>query len=105
MDPNREQVDRTLSLIAALDLPHPSGTLLESFVTEALHPVAAARYVMDRLSTGDARSLVLDWIYIVESGKARRSSAAELEFDNPGWQRPHTAAPRHHQLPKSSARS
>lgn len=83
MDPNREQVDRTLSLIAALDLPHPSGALLESFVTEALHPVVAARYVKDRLSAGDARSLVSDWIYIVESGKPLRSSVAELEPDIP----------------------
>ena len=69
MDPNRQQVDKTLSLIAALDLPHPSGALLKSFVTEALHPVVAARYVEHRLSAGDAQSLVSNWIYIVESSK------------------------------------
>ena len=83
MDPNREQVDRTLSLIAALDLPHPSGVLLESFVTEALHPAVAARYVNDRLPAGDARSLVSDWIYIVESGKPLRSNVGELKPNIP----------------------
>ncbi|KAK3294461.1 kinase-like domain-containing protein [Chaetomium fimeti] len=67
MDPNREEVQQTLSLIGELDLPHPSGSLLSFFVTEALHPVLAADYVNDRLSAGEARSLVADWIYIVES--------------------------------------
>ncbi|KAK4150826.1 kinase-like domain-containing protein [Chaetomidium leptoderma] len=67
MDPNRQEVDGTLPLIATLDLPHPSGALLSSFVTDALHPLVAARYVSDRLSAGEARSLVSDWIYIVES--------------------------------------
>jgi hypothetical protein len=71
MDPNREEVDRTLSLIESLDLPHPSGALLSAFVREALHPVLAARYVNDRLSVGDACSLVSDWIYIVDSGESK----------------------------------
>ncbi|EAQ87712.1 hypothetical protein CHGG_04331 [Chaetomium globosum CBS 148.51] len=67
MDPDREEVQRALSLIEDLDLPHPTGPLISLFVTEALHPVLAARYVINRLSTGKARSLVADWIYIVES--------------------------------------
>ena len=69
MDPDREEVQRALSLIEDLDLPHPTGPLISLFVTEALHPVLAARYVINRLSTGKARSLVADWIYIVESGE------------------------------------
>ncbi|KAL2190560.1 hypothetical protein L209DRAFT_724385 [Thermothelomyces heterothallicus CBS 203.75] len=67
MDPNREEVNRALSLIAELDLPHPSGALLASFVNGALHPVEAARYVNDKVTAGDVQSLVSDWIYIVES--------------------------------------
>jgi hypothetical protein len=69
MDPNGEEIDETLSLIESLDLPHPSGALLSSFVREALHPILAARYVNAMLSAGEARSLVSDWIYIVESGE------------------------------------
>ena len=68
MDPNREEVNKTLSLIENLDL-------LSSFISEALHPVLAARYVNDRLSAGEARSLVSDWIYVVESGAFLSSTA------------------------------
>lgn len=69
MDPDREEVQHILSLIEDLDLPHPTGSLLSFFVTEAIHPVQAARYVKHRLSTGKARAVVTDWIYIVESGE------------------------------------
>ena len=69
MDPDREEVQRTLSLIEDLDLPHPTDSLLSFFVTEAIHPIQAARYVKHRLSTGKARAVVTDWIYIVESGE------------------------------------
>lgn len=69
MDPNRAEVSRVLSLIHNVDLPHPSSILLSVFVTEALHPPVAARYMNDRLSSRDGVSLVSDWIYIVESRK------------------------------------
>jgi hypothetical protein len=76
MGPERDEVSNTLSRLAALALPHPSVALLSSFVTEALHPVVAARYVNDRLLAGEARSLVSDWIFIVESGESFSSSGA-----------------------------
>lgn len=87
MDPNREEVDRTLSLIESLDLPHPSGALLSAFVREALHPVLTARYVNVRLSVGDACSLVSDCIYIVDSGESKslllhRPYKSELPTNN-----------------------
>lgn len=70
MDPTHSEVNKTLSLIETLDLPHPSGALLSSFVTNAIHPVVAARHVNARLSAGEARSLVSDWIYVVESSES-----------------------------------
>lgn len=78
MDPDREEVQQTLSLIEDLDLPHPTGPLLSLFVTEALHPNLAARYVNHRLSTGKARSLVADWIYIIESGEYLSPSGCQF---------------------------
>ncbi|KAH6856237.1 kinase-like domain-containing protein [Chaetomium sp. MPI-CAGE-AT-0009] len=85
MDPNREEVEQTLSVIEELGLPHPSGPLLSFFVTKALHPVLAARYVNERLSAGGARSLVADWIYIVESvtrnGRPRPPPDARTQRD------------------------
>ena len=62
-----EDVQGTLSLIETMRLPHPSGRLLSSFVTEAVDPALAACYVRDRLSAGDAYSMVSDWTYIIES--------------------------------------
>ena len=56
-----------ISLVDAARLPHPSGALLSTFVTEALNPAAAARYVNDRLQLEGGRVLVSDWIYIIES--------------------------------------
>ncbi len=69
MDRNRE-VNKALSYIEELNLVHPSGALLTSFIHNALHPLAAARYVTSRLSAGDASSLVSDWLYVVESGNS-----------------------------------
>jgi hypothetical protein len=80
MNPNREQADETLSRIAALDLPHPSVALLSFFVSEALHSVVAARYVNDRLSAGEARSLVSDWIFSVESGESFSSPVDDGDY-------------------------
>ena len=57
------------SLIEKAALAHPAGSLLESFVTDALNPVLAARYVKERLLIGEASSLVADWSYIVESSE------------------------------------
>ncbi|KAI1209388.1 uncharacterized protein F4807DRAFT_460604 [Annulohypoxylon truncatum] len=62
-----DEVKGTLSLIESERLPHPSGPLLELFVSEALHPVLAARCVKYRLLAGEASSLVDDWSYIIES--------------------------------------
>ncbi|KAI1144064.1 kinase-like domain-containing protein [Hypoxylon sp. FL0543] len=67
MAPFDDEVKSTLSLIESTRLPHPSGPLLESFVSEALNPVSAARYVKHRLMLGEASSLVADWSYIIES--------------------------------------
>ncbi|KAI0840596.1 hypothetical protein F5Y06DRAFT_243785 [Hypoxylon sp. FL0890] len=62
-----EEVRNTLSLIENTRLPHPSGPLLESYVSDAVNPVLAARYVKHRLQLGEASSLVADWSYIIES--------------------------------------
>ncbi|KAI3325312.1 kinase-like domain-containing protein [Xylariaceae sp. AK1471] len=61
-----ERVRQTLSIINNLDLTHPSGPLLSAFMLEALDPVLASSYVNDRLSGGDAQSLISDWVYIIE---------------------------------------
>lgn len=65
----RDEVDDVLSLREGIDLSHPSRPLQASFVTEALHPVLAARDIKDRLNTGEEPSIVSDWTYIVESSK------------------------------------
>lgn len=62
-----ERVGRVLDIIDSIELPYPSSYLLTAFVHGALDPVSAAGYIDSRLSAGDARSLVSDWIYILES--------------------------------------
>jgi hypothetical protein len=69
MESSRDTVDKALSLIEAANLPHPSGSLLSSFVTDALNPTLAARYVTEKLSNGDALSAVQDWAYIIHSSE------------------------------------
>jgi hypothetical protein len=64
-----DEIRNALSLIESARLPHPSGLLLASFVQEALNPLVAARYVQKRIQGGEIRSLVSDWIYIVESSE------------------------------------
>lgn len=71
-------VDKVTSLIENADLPHPSGELLLSFVTEALNPSSAAAFVLKKCYAGNAHdlrsellNLVEDWTYIVESGQFR----------------------------------
>lgn len=64
-----DEVQNTLSLIESAGLPYPSGPLLKSFVTEALNPVVAARFVHERLLLGEGSLLARDWSYIVESCK------------------------------------
>lgn len=61
------EVRDTLLLIANARLRHPSGALLSSFVTDALNPILAARYVNNRLQEDDRGSLASDWSYIVEA--------------------------------------
>ncbi|OSD00301.1 hypothetical protein PYCCODRAFT_1446288 [Trametes coccinea BRFM310] len=56
-----EDVTSVLSLIEETDLRHPSEPLLRCFVTDAVDPIAAARYVRGRLSAGEGPSLVSDW--------------------------------------------
>lgn len=65
MDSNRQELERTLSRIENIGLPHPSSAILSSFVSDALNPISAARYVNARLSIHPASSLVSDWTYIV----------------------------------------
>ena len=72
MDTGVDEVQTTLSLIEGAGLPHPSAPLLASFVTEALNPPSAARYMKRRLLLGEGSSLVTDWSYIVESSKTFR---------------------------------
>ncbi|KAF5018117.1 hypothetical protein F66182_9910 [Fusarium sp. NRRL 66182] len=53
-------------------LPHPLGPLLESFVSQALHPPLAAAHILRACRAGEhleteLLTLVTDWIYIVES--------------------------------------
>ncbi|KAI1442016.1 hypothetical protein F5Y02DRAFT_410420 [Annulohypoxylon stygium] len=62
-----EEVENALSLVEETKLPHPSSSLLDLFVTQALYPVLAARYAKNRLLAGEALSLVDDWSYIIES--------------------------------------
>lgn len=78
----REEVRSTLAVIESLQLPHPSNLLLSSFVSEALDPLVAARYVKDRLSTDGGRSLVSDWVYIVESSMSYALDYCYLKL---GW--------------------
>ncbi|KAI5457090.1 hypothetical protein BGZ63DRAFT_395380 [Mariannaea sp. PMI_226] len=66
-------VQEALSLIENQPgLPHPSGPLLESFISKALHPPAAAAHVLCCCRSGTDRkaellALVSDWTFIVES--------------------------------------
>ncbi len=69
MDTTGDEVQDTLSLIEGTGLPHPSGPLLASFITEAVNPVAAASYVKERLLVDQGLSLVANWTYIIESSK------------------------------------
>ncbi|OSD00327.1 hypothetical protein PYCCODRAFT_1393643 [Trametes coccinea BRFM310] len=62
-----EDVTSVLSLIEETDLRHPSEPLLRCFVTDAVDPIAAARYVRGRLSAGEGPSLVSDWTYIISA--------------------------------------
>lgn len=93
----REDVQRTLSLIETIKLPHPSGRLLSSFVTEAVDPALAARYVRDRLSAGDAHSTVSDWTYIVESSMYVPSSKPLHHSECSEFRK--TVILRRHQMP------
>lgn len=69
MDPTGDDVKATLSLIEEAGLQHPFGPLLASFVTDALTPSAAARYVKGKLLRREGLSLVENWSYIVNSSK------------------------------------
>ncbi|KAK6865799.1 hypothetical protein PG995_002327 [Apiospora arundinis] len=65
-------VQEALAFIEDARLPHPSGPLLSSFVTEALNPTLAAGHVIRTChAAGDQYasllSLVSDWTYVVES--------------------------------------
>ena len=62
-----DDVRSVLSRVENARLPHPCVPLLSAFITEALSPTAAARYVSEALSAGDVDSLLSDWVYIIES--------------------------------------
>jgi hypothetical protein len=65
------EVQDTLALIAAASLSHPLGSLLSAFVTEAIDPVVAARYLRETIGDGhheEAQAAVHDWAFIVDCG-------------------------------------
>ncbi|KAK3332699.1 kinase-like domain-containing protein [Cercophora scortea] len=66
MDRISPEVEAVLSQIESADMRHPSASILTSYITEALYPVQTARYVKDRLLHDDARSILSDWVYIVQ---------------------------------------
>ncbi|KAM0666786.1 hypothetical protein ACQRIU_004641 [Beauveria bassiana] len=77
MDPPRQGIQGTLSLVEALELPHPAAALLRAFILDALNCDLAADYVRSRIgSREEARRLVSDWIFIVQ---AISSNGVELE--------------------------
>ncbi|KAM3472486.1 hypothetical protein MY8738_008857 [Beauveria namnaoensis] len=77
MDPPRPDCQDTLSLVEALELPHPAAALLRAFILDALDCDLAADYVQSRIgSIEEARRLVSDWVYIVQ---AISSNGVELE--------------------------
>ncbi|KAH6621480.1 hypothetical protein B0J18DRAFT_432607 [Chaetomium sp. MPI-SDFR-AT-0129] len=61
------EVDKILTHIEALDLPHPSFPLLREYVRNSHRPVHAARYLNERFLAGDTQTIVSDWIFIVEA--------------------------------------
>lgn len=72
------EVEQVTSLIENADLPHPTGELLLLFVTEALNPLSAAAFVLEKCHAGTTHdnraellNLVEDWTYIVECGQSR----------------------------------
>ncbi|TVY35184.1 hypothetical protein LOCC1_G008040 [Lachnellula occidentalis] len=67
-----DDVKEALSLIESARLPHPSGLLLSSFVTESLNPRLAAQYVLKACRSGRSQqtellSIVSDWSYLIEA--------------------------------------
>jgi hypothetical protein len=72
MDSHGDELKSTLGLIANLNLAHPFGLLLTSFIKDAVDPLEAARYANERLQSGDSDSFLADWIFIVESGSTSR---------------------------------
>ncbi|OAA33975.1 Protein kinase-like domain protein [Cordyceps fumosorosea ARSEF 2679] len=77
MDPPRLSVDGTVSLVEALELPHPATALLRAFILDAVDWDLAAEHVRSRIgSREEAHRLVSDWIYVVE---AVSSNGVELE--------------------------
>ncbi|KAK8144536.1 hypothetical protein G3M48_005653 [Beauveria asiatica] len=73
----RQDIDGTLSLVEALELPHPAAALLRAFILDALDCDVAADHVRSRIgSREEAHRLVSDWIYIVQ---AISSNGVELE--------------------------
>ncbi|KAM3425900.1 hypothetical protein NHJ13734_009827 [Beauveria thailandica] len=77
MHPPRQGIDGTLSLVEALELPHPAAALLRAFILDALDCDVAADHVRSRIgSREEAHRLVSDWIYIVQ---AISSNGVELE--------------------------
>jgi hypothetical protein len=84
--PNRSEIAAVLSDIHALDLPYPSGSILSAFISEALEPLDAARYVTERLSTDDPQTIVSDWTYIVRCSKLVLSTLHDSLFNDAFYQ-------------------
>ncbi|TVY13908.1 hypothetical protein LARI1_G009029 [Lachnellula arida] len=67
-----DDVKEALSIIGGARLPHPSGPLLSSFITQSLNPRLAAQYVLKARRSGhsqqtDLLPIVSDWSYLVEA--------------------------------------
>ncbi|KAI0906581.1 hypothetical protein F4823DRAFT_626939 [Ustulina deusta] len=61
-----ERVIHALSFVDSIELPHSSSYLLMAFIYGSFHLASAACYVSDRLSGGDAQSLLSEWVYVFE---------------------------------------
>lgn len=66
-----DSVDSTVRIIEDAELPHPYPALLSSFVTEALDPRFAARYIRERRLVEGWEAIVADWTYIIDCGTHR----------------------------------
>lgn len=100
-----DMVKQARSLIESARLPHPSGPLLDAFITEALDPRLAAQYVLQTCrrpgheENAELLLLVSDWSYIVGSSTCIKSqdvvALIDKNFSLRVWQPSTSARPCH----------